>query len=85
MLAPTPSCPFLELSSSGAQTLVLQPSRSPVPAHLGDRDSLACPFHILLGTDHLQTRLALEGSSCAHWLKLPALSLCKLNAFKHLY
>lgn len=69
----TPPGPFLGLSPSGTQTLVLPPSGSLLPAHLGDKDSLACPRIFLLGTDHFQTWLAPEDSACAHYQKLLAL------------
>lgn len=45
-----PLCPFL-----GFWGINIGPA-----AHLKDRDSLACPFHFLLGTDHPQTTLAPE-------------------------
>lgn len=67
MWALTPPGSFLGLRTSGTQTFVLPPSRSLVPAHLGDKDSLACPHHIfLLGTDHFQTWLAPEDSACVN-------------------
>lgn len=46
MWALTPPGPFLGLSPSGTQTLILATSRSLVPAHLGDKNSLACPHHL---------------------------------------
>lgn len=46
--------------------MVLQPSRFLAQVPLGDRDSPVCPLHVLLGTGHLHTRLALEGSPRAH-------------------